>query len=119
MDHTNPMESKPKAVDSLRANVRFTPEQYERLKNEALILGITIPDLLKHAYFRKDPITVLMNHSDRKAVFHELCRIGNYVNQVARRVNTGLQEGWYKEFAEAIQILSNLEKYLVGGYGVR
>ena len=119
MTEANPMGFKPLRLDSERANVRFTPEQYARLKAEAFILGQTIPSILKHAYFRREPLRVLMDQTDRKSVFAELRRIGNNVNQIARRVNSGLQEGWHKEFTEAVQLLSNLEKYLVGAYGIR
>lgn len=105
--------------DSLRTNVRFTEQEYERIRREATILGMSIPTLLKTNYFRHKPIRVLMDAVDRRSVFAELKRIGNNLNQLARRVNSGFFEGWYPEFQHVADNLKSLERYLVGGYGLR
>ena len=102
-----------------RADVRFSDPQYRRLIAEARILGISVPTLLRNSYFRKMPVKILMDHADRNTIFTQLARIGNNVNQIARKVNTGFHEGWHKEFSEAVQVLINLERYLVGEYGLR
>lgn len=105
--------------DTRRTNVRFTEEEYARLKEEVTLSGLTIPRLLKDAHFRRQPLKLFLCHEDREAVFSELRRIGNNVNQIARRVNSGLLDGWYPEFQAAVQSLSLLEKFLVGIYGIR
>ncbi len=105
--------------DTVRTNVRFTPDQHTRIRQDSLITGESIPTLLKNSYFNRKPIRVLMNVEDRKTVFAELRRISNNANQVARRVNSGLMEGWYPEFSEVAQHLARLEAFLVGIYGVR
>ena len=105
--------------DTRRANVRFTEEEYARLKEECALAGLTIPRLLKDSHFRRKPLKLFLNAEDRTAVFAEIRRIGNNVNQIARKVNSGLLEGWYPEFQNAAQKLANLEAFLVGIYGIR
>lgn len=119
MDLPSAAQSEQRKRDTVRTNVRFTPEQLARIRQDSLITGESIPALLKNSYFNRKPIRVLMNAEDRKAVFAELRRIGNNANQVAKRVNSGLMEGWYPEFSEVAQHLARLEAFLVGIYGVR
>jgi len=109
----------PKRKDTRRANVRFTEEEYARLKEEVSLSGLSIPRLLKDAHFRRQPLKLFLSPEDRKAAFSEIRRIGNNVNQIAKRVNSGLLDGWYPEFQAATQSLSVLEKFLVGIYGIR
>jgi Bacterial mobilisation protein (MobC) len=107
------------AKDSRRTNVRFSESEYDRIREESRIIGESIPSLLKQAYFKRKPVTVLLDATDRRAVFAELRRIGNNANQIAKRVNTGFFEDWHPEFQIVASHLVMLERYLVGKYGVR
>jgi hypothetical protein len=107
------------AKDSRRTNVRFSENEFERIRQESQLLGESIPTLLKQTYFKRRPVKVLLDATDRKAVFAELRRIGNNANQIAKRVNTGFFEDWHPEFQIVASHLVMLERYLVGKYGVR
>jgi Bacterial mobilisation protein (MobC) len=107
------------AMDSRRTNVRFSESEYERIREESRIIGESIPSLLKQAYFKRKPVTVLLDATDRKAVFADLRRIGNNANQLAKRVNSGFVKDWHPEFQIVANSLVMLERYLVGKYGVR
>jgi hypothetical protein len=107
------------AKDSRRTNVRFSKTEFDRIREESRIIGESIPSLLKQAYFKRKPVSVLLDATDRKAVFAELRRIGNNANQIAKCVNTGFFKDWHSEFQSVANHLVMLERYLVGKYGVR
>ena len=45
---------------------------------------------MKERYFSCDPVQPLVSAADLKSLMTTLARIGNNVNQIARRVNAGL-----------------------------
>jgi hypothetical protein len=69
--------------------------------------------------FKRKPVRVLLDATDRRVVFSELRRIGNNVNQIAKRMNSGFFEGWHPEFQTVANHLATLERYLVGRHGLR
>jgi hypothetical protein len=105
--------------DHKRTTVRFTDEEYDRITDEAKVSGESLPALLKRSHFRRQKLKLLFSEFERHSVCSELRRIGNNVNQIARRVNSGALEGWYKEFTEVSQRLSELCSMVAGAYGGR
>lgn len=105
--------------DHKRTTVRFTDEEYERVTEETALSGLSIPALLKGSHFRRAKLRLLFDEAERHVVCQELRRIGNNVNQIARRVNSGVLEGWHKDFAEVLQMISELHQMAVGAYGTR
>ena len=89
--------------DHKRTTVRFTDAEYDRIKEEAQLSRQSIPRLLKASHFRARKLKLLLDGSERGWVCSELRRIGNNVNQIARKVNSGALEGWYSEFSEVTQ----------------
>lgn len=94
------------AASKLRTTVRLTEEEFERILRESQATGLSLPKLLKQRYFKSSPLKVLMSKEERHALAAELRRIGNNVNQIARRMNSGALEGWHPEFAEVHSHLS-------------
>ncbi len=105
--------------DHKRTTVRFTDVEFDRITEESRTSGKSIPQLLKMSHFRRKKIAPFFDKDDAHAFCSELRRIGNNVNQIARRVNSGALEGWYEEFGKVFNLLSELQQRVVGAYGVR
>ncbi len=112
----NPAQS---SRDHKRTTVRFTDEEFERIKEESRVSGISIPILLRMSHFRQRKLKLLFDETDRKFICTELRRIGNNVNQIAYRVNSGALEGWYEEFSKVAQAMSEIQQRVVAAYGSR
>lgn len=107
-------EQKPKKKSGPRANVRFSEREYERIVQDERERGLTIPVLLKEAYFHGRPTTILMNQEDRKEVVTELLRQGNNLNQLTRRANAGLMGNVQQELASIGRVLTGIMALLNG-----
>lgn len=116
--HTPPNETR-QSRDHKRTTVRFTNAEFDRITEDTKLSGFSLPALLKRSYFQRKKLALLFTQEERHAVCAELRRIGNNVNQVARRVNSGALEGWHTEFAELLKKLSELHAMAAGAYGVR
>ena len=79
----------------------------------------SFPLILKSAFFKKPKLNVLMSESDYRRLLSQLKWIGNNVNQIAKRVNTGLGNGWHSSLADVAQQLLSLKQFLRGTYGHR
>lgn len=97
--------------------VRFTEDEFKQVSEDSKATGRSIPTLLKTAYFVHRRVRVLMSKDDQDRWFAELRRWGNNVNQIARRVNSDLMDGWHKEFQQVKQALAKIEKLVVDVYG--
>ncbi len=117
-ENPDPKKERP-SRDHKRTTVRFSDEEFERVDEEARMTGKSIPQLLKMSHFRRKKLTLLFDKDDTHRLCGELRRIGNNVNQIARRVNSGALEGWYEEFEKMLKLLSELQQMVVGVYGVR
>ena len=116
---TNPIEKMRQSRDHKRTTVRFTDAEFDRIKEEAKISGLSLPMLLKKSHFKKKALQLLLGETERHAFCAELRRIGNNVNQLAKRVNSGVFEGWHKEFEGVFKKISELHQMAAGAYGLR
>lgn len=98
----------------LRTHVRFTIEEWERIQNDHIVTGKSIPVLLKLTYFKGPPLSPLMNPMDQRAVLVELRRIGNNINQIAKHLNSGFREGWNEGFIEVRESVAALRQFVTG-----
>lgn len=105
--------------DHKRTTVRFTDDEFARITEEARLAGLTLPVLLKRSHFSRKKLQLLLGETERHQVCAELRRIGNNVNQIAKRVNSGALEGWYSEFQDALKSISELQQMLAGVHGLR
>jgi len=97
-----------------RANVRFSEPEYRRLLKDAEARGLTIPQLLKDAYFDGKPTAILMTQEDQQRVIRELMHQGHNLNQIARRVNAGIGTAVERELAEIRRHLTALGTFITG-----
>lgn len=102
----------PTIQDSWRTNVRFTREEYLRLKKDQLLTGQSIPWLLKETYFGRADLKPQLDLTTRDAVRRELGYIGNNLNQVARHLHSGLIDDFKGKFDEVYQGVKCLRSFL-------
>lgn len=70
--------------------IRFSEDEQNRLDTESLILGKSIPTLLRDSYFNRLPTKPLIDNEGTKSILAQLGRIGNNINQLAKNSNRGL-----------------------------
>lgn len=97
--------------------VKFTQDEYRRVSEDARQAQKSIPALLKLAYFSQKRVTILMNKTDQERWFRELRYWGNNLNQVAKRVNSGVMAGWYQEIRQIQIALMRIEHKVLGVHG--
>ena len=99
--------------------VRFSMDEYNRITSEAKVLGESIPTLLKMRYFNQKVIAPLLSGDDTRRVTVALSRIGNNVNQIARKINSGFREGSSQPLESIAEDLRVIKTYLGGVCGSR
>ena len=107
-------ESKLKRKGLLRANVRFSEHEHEQLIKDEKARGLSIPLLLKDAYFDGKPTAILMAKDEAKALLLELLRQGNNLNQIARQVNAGILGNAKEELTRIARSLDGMTALLRG-----
>lgn len=92
-------EIKPARKKETRTNVRFTEKEYALIEEAQRETGLSIPDLLKKAFFKhRTLLRPLLTKEQVDQVMSELRRQGNNLNQIAKQINSGLREGWNPSF---------------------
>lgn len=92
-------EIKPARRKEARTNVRFTEKEYAQIEEAQRETGLSIPDLLKKAYFKhRTMLRPLLTREQVDQIMSELRRQGNNLNQIAKQINSGLREGWNPSF---------------------
>jgi hypothetical protein len=102
------------------SHVRFTEKEYERIRGEASLRGLSIPQLLKRCYFQGAPAAPIVAHENARAIVGELRRIGTNINQIARQLNAqSAADDVQRVIAEAVEYLRSLRITLGGTDGAR
>ena len=97
-------------------HVRFNDEVRQKLATEKKKTGKTIPKILIDAFLRKPTSKPVFSNEIGLDIRKELNRIGINLNQLARKVNTGLYEGWYSEFDTLSEQLTSA-LCIIGNHG--
>ena len=77
-----------KSVKSIQVNVRFTVDQFLLVSDSAHSLGIEMTEYIRRKSSGQAMPKAKINNTDR-AVFVELSRIGNNINQITKKVHIG------------------------------
>ncbi len=101
------------------SHIRFSKQEYQRLLKDKELTGKSIPWLLKTAYFKKEISTPALDSETRKSVRRELAAIGNNLNQLTRKVHTGIFGNLQEELLESLHSIKTLRSYLGQNYGDR
>ncbi|MEE2671390.1 MAG: plasmid mobilization relaxosome protein MobC [Bdellovibrionota bacterium] len=100
------------------SHVRFTPREYSQVQKESFKKSKSIPTLLKDTYFKGRPEEVLISESDLEQLNKKMDRIGNNLNQVAKKLNSGFMHGWNETLGLVYEQFRILTVQLHHGYGV-
>ena len=108
------------APDTCRANVRFTPLEYLRLKREQLLAGRSIPWLLKTRYFNAAELRPpAFDYQTSREIIRGINAIGNNMNQIAKRVNSGINDGVHEHYVAMRRMLADIHALAMRDYGDR
>lgn len=106
--------------DSCRANVRFTQVEYQRLKREQLLTGRSIPWLLKTRFFGSAELQPpAFDYETSREIIRQLAGIGNNLNQIARRHNSGIRDQVHENIAEILRLMKDVHNLAMRDYGSR
>lgn len=100
------------------SHVRMSASEYSRIERDSIKSGKSIPELLREAYFSKSPLKVLFQKEDLITLRKDLNKIGNNINQVARKLNSGIMHGWNNTLELVLEQFETLTNQIHYGYGV-
>lgn len=72
-----------------KTTIRMSPDQYLKISEISKETRKTIPKVFLDLLDRKVPQVTLMNVENVEKIKIELNRIGNNINQIARKINSG------------------------------
>lgn len=101
-----------------RTCVNFTDQEYNTLQNIKRHTGLSLPKILKNNLFQKKLEFTPFPHEISVQLFEQLRRIGTNHNQIAKRVNAGIMEGFIPEMDRFAHELNQLRSLIVGRDGV-
>ena len=97
--------------------IRFSPDEYEQVLMDEERTGKGIQELLKKAYFGNGRVVLLMTDQETSEMMAQIMRIGNNMNQVARKLNSGFGGDYNQEIVDARSMLTKLLSWLTAKYG--
>jgi hypothetical protein len=72
-----------------RVNVRLSEEEWKKIEADEKLLRWEKATILRDAYLSRKSVVVLMDKEGEKKFLSEFNRIGNNINQLTRRANSG------------------------------
>lgn len=102
-----------------RTHIRLNETESQTLQHLIQTLGQSAPQLFKQALFKGPIPSPLLSNQDAKSLMSQMQRIGNNLNQIAKYLNSGIREGFHKEFMEMVEEVKVIRQYISGVYGDR
>lgn len=100
-------------TNNQRTTVRMNNEEYQKIKLDSDYSGDTIPTLFKNSYFNKEnKIYSKLEKEELQKMRLELSRLGNNLNQIARKVNSGLVSGWSTSFDQILREFNKITQMM-------
>lgn len=96
--------------------IRLSDSQYDQIKRDSLKCGKSVPDLMKEAYFQGESLTILMADSDKHYLFTQIQRMGNNINQIAKKVNAGFAFGFEQDLEFVRSGITAITAWLTARY---
>ena len=97
--------------------VRFSEDEYKKIKEDSKTLGKSIPTLLRTNYFKGKIESPTFIKEDAEKILTALSRIGNNLNQIAKKVNSGFREGFQDSLSKVIDDITTMKRFVGGGHG--
>jgi hypothetical protein len=100
------------------SHVRFTEHEFNMIQKMQQTTGLSIPDILKKATFRRvDLLRPLLNKEDVERIMVELRRQGNNLNQITKQINSGLMTGWSQSFNSLVRAYVDIRHLISVNHG--
>ncbi len=99
--------------------VKFTTDEFERIKRDQSRRKLSIPLLLKDAYFGRAPVAILMSQEEQRDWIREINQIGNNLNQIARKVNAGFRTAFDSDLSAIREQLTRITALITSKLGPR
>lgn len=101
-----------------RTCVNFTNQEYTSIQKIKHHTGLSFPKILKNNLFQKKLEFTPFPHEESIKLYEQLRRIGTNLNQIAKKVNAGILEGFQPEIEHVAHELKTLRRFIVGRDGV-
>ena len=92
--------------------VQLTDEEMKQVENLCMSYGEKVQKLFRRLIFGVELPRVVLHPEGSREILSAVNRIGNNINQIARRVNEGAARGWYYEFEQAAKELAEVRSLL-------
>jgi negative regulator of replication initiation len=100
--------------------IRLSEDEYNRIQTMVETIGITAPEIFRRALLDTiNFVQPLFSKQDTQQIMTELSRQGNNINQIAKRVNSGLLTGWDQSFNNMVRAYMDLRHLIASSYGSR
>jgi len=94
----------------------MSDEERSALEADSINTGKSIPQLLKERYFSEGKQVTLITKPDLATLRADIMRLGNNVNQIARRLNSGIRSGFNDEIKGVREQVDNIWAFLSSRY---
>jgi hypothetical protein len=104
--------SKPQRKKVPGIYVQLNDEEMKQVENLCISYGEKVQKLFRRLIFGVELPKVVLHPEGSRDLLTAINRIGNNINQIARRVNEGAARGWYHEFERAANELTDIRNLL-------
>jgi len=103
-------------TSKLRTTVRFSSDEYIKIKSDSEIFNRSLPALLKTNYFKRLPTSILMTPEKFKIFYRIYSGVANNLNQITKKAHLGfsIPEKTILEFVKSNDELFHLVNGLNG-----
>ena len=98
------------------SHVRFNEREYKSIEEDSVSTGKSIPTLLKEKYFSSPRPLPLITRADLQKFNGDMGRIANNLNQLAKRLNSGIREGFVDELTVMQRSLDQIWVFMTSQY---
>lgn len=97
-------------TDNHQVNIRVNEAEYAKIQASARIMGLSVPKYCKHLVMHSKLKEPKLADDEYHHIIVDLSRIGNNINQIARRLNQAQDELAEEEWLAVKDQLKALDK---------
>lgn len=90
--------------------IRLTDDEHSKLQEIKRITGLSFPQIFKRALFNIHIKQPLVSKEQAREIIKELNRIGINVNQIARKLNSGIFNGYLEEIRNMEHAITKMKQ---------
>ena len=97
-------------TDNHQVNIRVNEAKYAKIQASARIMGLSVPKYCKHLVMQSKLKEPKLADDEYHKIIVDLSRIGNNINQIARRLNQAKSEVAEEEWIAVKEELEALDR---------